>query len=108
MEPVWQAVQVADKTCDVFEPSNPSPFVLVFLHGVGMETLAGNAVWTGLLERHGFRTVCPHGKRSWWANRICTEFDPQLTAERHIMQNLLPFIAQKWGVEPPRIGLSGI
>jgi S-formylglutathione hydrolase FrmB len=75
---------------------------------VGMETLAGNAVWTRLLETQGLRTVCPHGNRSWWTNRICSEFDSQLTAERHILQNILPYARERWGIEPPRIGLTGI
>jgi S-formylglutathione hydrolase FrmB len=104
----WQAVQVAGKACDVFEPAKPAPFVIVFLHGVGMETLADNAVWTRLLETHGLRAVCPHGKRSWWTNRICSEFDAQLTAERHILHNVLPFMRERCGVEPPQIGLAGI
>src|SRR5437867_3550823 len=88
----WQTVEVAGKPCDVFEPPERGPFVLLFLHGVGMETLAGNLVWTGLLEENRLATVCPHGKRSWWTNRICAEFDPKLTAERHLIENVLPFI----------------
>ena len=104
----WQSVLVAGKLCDVFEPCTPGPYALLHLHGVGMETLAGNAVWTGLLEQNGLRAICPHGKRSWWTNRICSEFDPQITAEKHVLQNVLPFIAERWGVAPPKIGLCGI
>jgi len=104
----WQSIEVCGKQCDVFEPMQASPFVVLHLHGVGMETLAGNETWTELLESRGLRAMCPHGKRSWWTNRICTEFDEKLTAERHLLQNVLPFIAQRWGVEPPRIALTGI
>jgi len=104
----WQSVDVAGKTCDVFEPSRRGPFALLHLHGVGMETLAGNAVWTELLEQRGLACVCPHGKRSWWTNRICREFDERLTAERHVLDNVLPFIRDRWGVAPPAIGLAGI
>jgi S-formylglutathione hydrolase len=73
-----------------------------------METLAGNRTWTALFDARGLRTVCPHGKRSWWSNRVCVEFDRQLTAEQHILQNVLPFIRDRWAIEPPRIGLFGI
>jgi S-formylglutathione hydrolase FrmB len=104
----WHSVELAGKRCDLFEPSKPGPYVLLHLHGEEMETLAGNAVSTAALEARGLRAICPHGKRSWWANRICREFDEQLTPERHLLQNVVPFIATHWGVEPPGIGLSGV
>ena len=104
----WQTLEVAGKGCDIFEPDRPGQFVILHLHGVGMETLAGNAVWTRFLEEHGLRAICPHGKRSWWTNRICAEFDEKLSAERHLLQNVLPFIRERWRVEPPGIGLTGI
>ena len=104
----WAAVDVAGKTCDVFSPSRPGPFAMVFLHGVGLETLAGNAVWTRLLDERGLITICPHGKRSWWTNRVCREFDERLTAERHVIDNVLPYLREQWGVVPPRIALAGI
>jgi poly(3-hydroxybutyrate) depolymerase len=104
----WESVQVAGKTCDVYEPARSSSFLLIFLHGVGMETLNSNAVWTRLLATHGLLTLCPHGKRSWWTNRICSEFDPEISAEQHILRNVLPYARERWGIEPPRIGLAGI
>jgi S-formylglutathione hydrolase len=104
----WQAVVIAGKTCDVYEPTQRGPFVLLFLHGVGMETLAGNDVWTRLLEERGLAAVCPHGKRSWWTNKVCREFDDKLTAERFLLDHVLPFVRERWGVEPPRIALAGV
>ena len=104
----WQSVSVTGKPCDIFEPRTPGPFVLLYLHGVGLETLAGNTVWTRLLDERGLRAICPHGKLSWWTNRICPEFDAQGTAEKHLLHNVLPFIQDRWGVAPPKIGLCGI
>ena len=104
----WQSIEVAGKGCDIFEPARPGPYVVLHLHGVGMETLAGNAVWMRIMEERGLRAICPHGKRSWWTNRACAEFDAKLTAERHVLENVLPFIRQRWAVEPPAIGLTGI
>src|SRR5437660_9954708 len=45
--------------------------------------------------------------RSWWTDKICLEFDPRLSAEKHVIQNVLPFIEERLGVKPPRIGLLG-
>jgi S-formylglutathione hydrolase FrmB len=92
----------------VFEPVKPGPWVLLFLHGVGMETLTGNAAWTRLFNQHGLRAICPHGKRSWWTDRICSEFDLELTAERYLLRHVLPFIQERWGAVPPGVGLCGI
>jgi pimeloyl-ACP methyl ester carboxylesterase len=102
------SVKVAGKTCDVFEPSRPGPFALLFLHGIGRETLAVNPVWSALLEQHGLRTICPHGQRCWWVNRVCLEFDPECTPERYLLQQVVPYMAERWKVEPPKIGLCGI
>jgi S-formylglutathione hydrolase len=104
----WLQIDCAGKLCDVFEPATAGAYAVMFLHGVGMETLAGNPVWTQLLESSGLRAVCPHGKRAWWSNRICSEFDSQLTAERHILQNVLALLRDRWSIEPPRIALVGI
>ncbi len=104
----WQSVEVAGKRCDVFEPSRPGPYAVIFLHGVGLETLAGNATWTRLFNDRGLRAICPHGARSWWTSRVCREFDERLTAERHVLDNVLAFLRENWGVEPPRIALTGI
>ena len=104
----WQSIEVAGKACDIFEPARPGPYVVLHLHGVGMETLAGNQVWTRLLDERGLRAICPHGKRSWWTSRVCSEFDAKLTAERHLLENGLPFIRERWGAEPPKIALTGI
>jgi S-formylglutathione hydrolase FrmB len=52
--------------------------------------------------------VCPHAGRCWWTDRVCSEFDPALTAERHLLDNVLPFFRARWGLIPPAIGLHGI
>ena len=104
----WQSIEVAGKTCDIFEPARPGPYVVLHLHGVGMETLSGNAVWMRHLDTRGLRAICPHGKRSWWTNRVCAEFDATRTAERYVLDNVLQFIRERWGAEPPKIALTGI
>jgi S-formylglutathione hydrolase FrmB len=46
-------------------------------------------------------------RRSWWTNRICEEFDPRLTAYRHVLDNVVPYIGERWNARPPQIGLLG-
>ena len=51
--------------------------------------------------------MAPRGGRSWWADRICDEFDPTVTAERHVVGTVVEWIGTRWGVQPPRIALLG-
>ena len=36
-----------------------------------------------------------------------TGFDPKVTAEQHILQSVVPFFRERWGLAPPAIGLLG-
>ncbi len=99
-----------DRRVDVFAPSGdttPTACVL-FLHGHGQLMLNNNAVFSELFQRHGLAAVCPDGKRSWWMDRVCPEFDPQLSPQQWLLDRILPFIEQRWQIVPPRIGLLGV
>lgn len=105
----WSEVTVAGKPCDVFEPAqrHPHGFVLIYLHGVHLQRLVDQPVFTRLFEEHGLPVISPLTQRSWWTNKVCAEFDPTLTAEQHLLQNILPYMAQRWDAAPPKIGLFG-
>ena len=104
----WSEVLLAGKPVDVYEPAGKPRFGLLFLHAVGLETLRDQPVYTALLERHGLACLCPHAGRSWWADRVCPEFDPALTAEAHVRTNVLPYFRERWGLAPPAVGVFGI
>jgi enterochelin esterase-like enzyme len=105
----WSEIRVAGHACDVFEPDRPSPhnLIVLYLHGVHLQRLVDNAVFTALFARHGLRAICPMTRRSWWTNRVCEEFDPRLTAYRHVLDNIVPYIGERWNARPPQIGLLG-
>lgn len=109
MSGTWQVVEVAGHPVDVYEPraADPRGFVVLYLHGVHLGRLVENAAFTGQFEQHGLRVIAPLTQRSWWTDRICREFDPQISAERHVLDNVLPYIAQRWSARPPQIGLLG-
>lgn len=106
----WSQVEIAGKLADVYEPVQPHDpgRVVLHLHGHGLTTLKDNPVYSGELERHGLRAICPHGQRSWWGTRICQEFDAELTPHRFLREKVLPYIDERWGVRPPAIALTGI
>ncbi|RIK76344.1 MAG: esterase [Planctomycetota bacterium] len=105
----WTQTTLAGHACDVFEPDAPSPhgYVVLYLHGVHLNRLSGKPAFTAEFERHGLRVFAPMTARSWWTDKICSEFDSRLTAERHVLDNVLPHLAERWNAAPPRIGLLG-
>ena len=106
----WTQIVIDGKTADVFEPSQRSNqnHAVLHLHGHGLETLKGNAVFTAELARRGLPCLCPHGKRSWWTETLCREFDHEMSPLVFLRERVVPQIAKLWDVRPPGIGLSGI
>ncbi len=106
---VWTEQSLAGHPCDLFEPANPNEhgFVVLYLHGVHLNRLRDQPRFTEILDQWRLPVVAPYGGRCWWVSKLCPDFDPQLTPERHVLDNVLPFIAERWGATPPRIGLLG-
>jgi pimeloyl-ACP methyl ester carboxylesterase len=109
MQGKWTQELIAGKGADVYEPADGRPrFGILFLHGAGLESLRDRPAFTRLFDELHLACVCPEGQRSWWVDRVCAEFDPTLTAERHLLDNVLPFFEKRWQLRPPAIGLLGI
>jgi S-formylglutathione hydrolase len=104
----WMRTAIAGKAADVFEPPNSLPFALVYLHDENSETPASNAVFTTELHKHRLRCIAPIAQQSWWVDRICSDFDPQLTAECHLRENVAAWIESRWNLGKKSIGMAGI
>ncbi|MCE9607949.1 MAG: esterase [Planctomycetia bacterium] len=105
----WSEVQVGGHSCDIYEPPalNPHGYVVLYLHGVHLARLTENEAFRKEFDRYGLPVVGPMTARSWWTNKICREFDPQLTAERHLLDNIFPYVCERWGSGPGRVALLG-
>jgi S-formylglutathione hydrolase len=109
MSGTWSRLEIGGKPGDVFEPSNERPrFGVLFLHDVDGETLGRHPTLSPVLDSVGVACVCPSGNRSWWSDRICPEFDAQVTAERYVLDRVVPCFAELWKLRPPAVGLLGI
>lgn len=106
----WHQVTIDGKTADAFEPARPAQTgaAVLFLHGHGLITLRGNSVFTAELERFGLRCLCPHGKRSWWGDRICREFDAERAPVAYLRESAMPWFAKNWSTAPPGVALLGV
>lgn len=105
----WSDASIAGHACYVYEPAAPSPhgYTVMYLHGVHLGKLADHATFGELFDRFGLRCIAPVTGRSWWSDRICEEFDLTITAERYVLDRVLPWLAENWAVAPPQIALLG-
>src|SRR5437764_15112181 len=106
---MWTTATIAGKHADVYDPDGGWPrFAVLFLHDLDEKTLAVSPTFTAALERRGLACVCPHGKRCWWVDRVCAEFDSSVTPEMHLLNSVLPFMQQRWELLPRRVALLGV
>jgi enterochelin esterase-like enzyme len=105
----WTYENVGQHLCEVFRPNrrHSQGHAVIYLHGVHETELCGQDAFTEAFERHGLVAVGPRTRRSWWTDRICPEFDLQITAEQHLIQRVLPYLYREFDVAPPRLGLLG-
>ncbi len=105
----WEQVEVAGHACDVYEPPerNPHGYVAIYLHGIHVTPLRENAAFNREFAQYGLPVIAPITRRSWWTDKICAEFDPQVTAERYLIDRVLPYITERFGSAPPGIAMFG-
>lgn len=110
MSGTWSEQSLGGKPADVYDPPGEGRprFGILFLHGVGLETLRGNPVYTRWLAELRLACICPRAGRCWWTDRICSEFDPHRSAERYLLESVVPYFQERWGLAPPALGLHGI
>jgi S-formylglutathione hydrolase len=107
MLPGWTRTEIAGLPADVFDPPGEPPrFAVLYLHPVGLESLAENAAYTAELARHRLACCAPFGARSWWSDRVCLEFHPALTAERYLLDHVVPAIWERWQRLLAVVGIS--
>jgi S-formylglutathione hydrolase len=106
----WETVEIGGKPADVYEPTGGARprFVVLHLHDEDGATLRDRTAFTRLFDTLRLACVCPHGRRSWWADRVCAEFDPQVTAERYLLDRVMPYFGERWGLPSSAVGLQGI
>src|SRR6187549_1507189 len=100
---MWTLESVGGHPCDVYVPPrrNAYGYVALYLHGVHLNRLQDKTAFIEQFDKHGLAVVAPMTGRSWWTDKICLEFDAKITAERHVIDNVLPFIEQRLGAKAP-------
>jgi S-formylglutathione hydrolase FrmB len=106
----WSIVEIAGHEARLFEPAQPSPhsFVVIYLHCSESASLRGYPAFVTQFERHGLRVIEPVTGRSWWTDRVWPVFDGAISAEAYVVQRIVPYVAERWGVRPPQLALLGV
>jgi S-formylglutathione hydrolase len=108
MRGTWSGVKISGKPADVYEPLSRPAFGVLHLHDAGQCSLRGQEDFTALFDELDLACVSPKGGICWWADRVCPKFDRRVTPERHLMDRVLPFFRERWGIAPRSVGLLGI
>src|SRR5258707_1325730 len=105
----WSTHTVAGHPVDVYLPPrrNEHGYVVIYLHGLRQNRLDGQQAFMREFDRYGLAVVSPWTKRSWWTDKICREFDPNISAQKHVLSNVLPFVQSELGAAPTKIALLG-
>ncbi len=105
----WTAVDIAGKPADIYDPPAGRPrFGLIYLHGIGQETLFDRQAYTDLFAELGLGCVVPRGGFTWWSDRPLPEYDAARTAEGYIRYDVVPYIRQRWLLPARAVGLFGV
>jgi S-formylglutathione hydrolase len=108
MSGAWSTLDIAGKSADVFDPPIAPRSALIYLHGVGQETLAGRREYTDLFAEFNLGCVVPPGGYTWWSDRPLPEYDVNRTAEQYLRRDVVPYVSQRWAISPQAIGLFGV
>src|SRR5271166_3294958 len=105
----WSSAWVGSKPADVYEPTGGRPrFGILHLHDAGLTSLREQSAFARHFDELRLACVTPFVGVCWWADRICPDFDPKMTPERHLLDNVLPFFRERWGLGPRSVGLLGM
>jgi S-formylglutathione hydrolase len=104
----WQELRIGGKPALALRPEPPAGPGLLFLHdarGTPPDDIPG---WTAQLLQRRWSCLAPAAGCSWWLQRPCSAFDDHISPEEHILNHLLPFLAEHWKVRPPRLAVVGM
>ncbi len=104
----WSEIDIAGHPADVYTPPEADPRIAaIYLHGVHLGRLVGQAGFETALAEQGLRVIAPRCGSCWWADRPFPEFDARWTPEAYLLGPVLEAVSQRFGVRPPAVGLFG-
>jgi S-formylglutathione hydrolase len=81
---------------------------LLYLHDLDGQTLRNWPSFTRLFDDLSLGCVCPQRGPCWWGDRPGPRTDLQATPSRYLLDQVLPYFRDRWGIEPRAIGMLGV
>lgn len=105
----WAQLEIAGHKCHTYVPPQPSAhgYTVLYMHGRYQGVPMEHPQMMQHFDRHGLRVIAPLTRRSWWTDRICLDFDPEITAVDYLLNHIMPFLEHEWHCVSPRIALMG-
>lgn len=105
----WSKIKIAGHTCHTYLPPNPSEHghTVLYMHGRYQGVPMERPELMQHFDRHGLRIIAPMTRRSWWSDRICPDFDSEITVEQYLLTKILPWLQENWQCVTPQIALMG-
>jgi len=103
----WNEITIDGRPASVFVPAGPPRFGLLFLPDYNSRAPTASRGFEQMLARHHIACVAPHADKTFWTDRPHAEFHAQLTAERYLVDRVLPYFAQQWSLVERSVGLMG-
>ena len=106
----WSDHVVAGRKVEVFEPAHRSevPQTVLWLHGLDEDSTRGRPAFERAWDHENLRVIAPQGGRGWWLDLALPDTSPRLNPYQFLLESVVPWIGEQWGVEPPAIGVAGI
>lgn len=86
---------------------NEHGFAVIYLHGVHLTRLIDKQAFVEQFERHGLPVIAPMAGPTWWTDRVCADFDSEVSAERHVVETVSLFVRDRFGSRERGIALLG-
>lgn len=105
----WTTQEIGGRAAAVYVPVGTARprFGVLYLHDMAAESPRERPGLQSLLDELRLACVAPSGGLCWWTARVCPEFDPVLTPERHLLDRVLPWVREQLGLGPRTLGLFG-
>jgi pimeloyl-ACP methyl ester carboxylesterase len=105
MSGTWSTEDI-DGPADVYEPAKRPRLAVLYLHDIDGHTLRDRPTFTRVFAEFGLGCVCPQRGPCWWVDRSGSE--PRITPARSLLNHVVPYFQQRWGIDPRAIGLLGV
>lgn len=106
----WSDHAVAGRRVEVFEPAvrAEAPQTVLWLHGLDEDSARGRPAFEQAWDDANLRVIAPQGGQGWWLDLPLPDTSPLLNPFQFLLESVVPWIGEQWGVQPPAIGVGGI